>query len=100
MKCSLLISVVCRGGFVSIPCGVAVSVLLTCAPVRRGGGLYATSDDEPCDVMEILDRNMVPFPYKTAKALDGTHYRNLPQDVWTELVKGAHTGSRGLSNWG
>ncbi|XP_043191104.1 protein ovarian tumor locus-like isoform X3 [Amphibalanus amphitrite] len=51
------------------------------------GGLYATSDEEPCDVMDILDRNMVPFPYKTAKALDGTHYRNLPQDVWTELVK-------------
>ncbi|XP_037087724.1 uncharacterized protein LOC119108250 [Pollicipes pollicipes] len=50
-------------------------------------GLYATSDEEPCDVMDILDRNMVPFPYKTAKALDGTHYRNLPQDVWTELVK-------------
>ena len=38
--------------------------------------------------MDILDRNMVPFPYKTAKALDRTHYRNLPQDVWTELVKG------------
>ncbi|KAF0307040.1 putative bifunctional UDP-N-acetylglucosamine transferase and deubiquitinase ALG13 [Amphibalanus amphitrite] len=58
------------------------------------GGLYATSDEEPCDVMDILDRNMVPFPYKTAKALDGTHYRNLPQDVWTELVKGQTGATR------
>ena len=47
--------------------------------------------------MDILERNMVPFPYKTAKALDGTHYRNLPQDVWTELVKGQCNGRNRLT---
>ena len=49
--------------------------------------------------MDILERNMVPFPYKTAKALDGTHYRNLPQDVWTELVKGQLGMGIRLPSW-
>jgi len=32
--------------------------------------------------MQALDNNLIPFPYKVAKALDPDHYRNIEYDVW------------------
>lgn len=33
--------------------------------------------------MDALEQNLIPFPYKVAKCLDPTSYRNIEYDVWT-----------------
>lgn len=40
---------------------------------------FSTSDCIPC---------VAPFPYKVAKALDPTIYRNIEYDTWTETRRG------------
>lgn len=40
------------------------------------------------DLEYMLRTNIAPFPYKVAKALDPTIYRNIEYDTWTETRKG------------
>lgn len=37
---------------------------------------------------DLLTHGIIPFPYKVAKALDSSIYRNIEYDVWVEKCKG------------
>ena len=48
--------------------------------------------------LEALENNLIPFPYKVAKCLDPTCYRNIEYDVWSvekqdHFVKRFHRNS-------
>lgn len=45
-------------------------------------------DSSVNDLEYMLRTNIAPFPYKVAKALDPTIYRNIEYDTWTETRKG------------
>lgn len=40
------------------------------------------------NVKNLLNCGITPFPYKTAKALDPTIYRNVEYDTWNEQRRG------------
>ncbi|GJQ74236.1 hypothetical protein Trydic_g19142 [Trypoxylus dichotomus] len=44
------------------------------------------------DLEYMLRTNIAPFPYKVAKALDPTIYRNIEYDTWTETRKELRLG--------
>lgn len=48
------------------------------------GFLYAS--DKSC-VRQLLDERITPFPYKVAKALDSSIYRNTEFELWSENRK-------------
>lgn len=44
--------------------------------------------DNVSDLEFMLQTNLAPFPFKVAKALDPSIYRNIEYDTWTEIRKG------------
>lgn len=44
--------------------------------------------DTMSDYEYMLLTNLTPFPFKVAKALDPSIYRNIEYDTWTEVRKG------------
>lgn len=44
--------------------------------------------DHISDYEFMIQTNLAPFPFKVAKALDPTIYRNIEYDTWTEIRKG------------
>lgn len=78
---------------------------------KNPDGIYSTEDiipklqydmddsDESCatessqkkndaDLLHLPFSSWAPFPFKVAKALDPTIYRNIEYDTWTEMRKG------------
>lgn len=47
---------------------------------------YLYKKDKSC-VRQLLDENITPFPYKVAKALDPSIYRNTEFELWSENRK-------------
>lgn len=46
------------------------------------------SDLNSEDSIEVIPANTAPFPFKVAKALDPTIYRNIEYDSWGEVRRG------------
>lgn len=44
-------------------------------------------DDKKSCVRQLLEQGITPFPYRVAKALDPTIYRNIEFDSWSEMRK-------------
>lgn len=46
------------------------------------------TDTDEVDNAQAVPRNVPPFPYRIAKALDPNIYRNTDFDIWHEIRRG------------
>lgn len=51
-------------------------------------GLSTLPEETEVDQQELANNNIAPFPFKVAKALDPTIYRNIEYDSWGEVRRG------------
>lgn len=59
--------------------------LLSCA---RSFQMRLEMRDNCRNVKELLNYGITPFPYKVAKSLDPSIYRNVEYDTWNDQRKG------------